>query len=69
MALLYGRAGGLTDENGGFWAGQFQMELYAFKLNFEQRASLMTERSPHELGSKVRKTPSWPRSWTNFSLF
>jgi hypothetical protein len=20
-------------------------------------------------GTKVRKTPSWPRSWANFSLF
>ena len=22
-----------------------------------------------KLGGKVRKTPSWPRSWANFSLF
>jgi hypothetical protein len=57
MGLLYGRAGRLTVQNGGFWPGQ---DEFLRKLE----AGLLAQES--EL--KVRKTPSWPRNWANSSL-
>ena len=61
MVVLYGRAGRLTSKNGTFRPGQ---SGGAFR-----RDSIAGDASPRR-GSiaQVRKTPSWPRSWANFSI-
>jgi hypothetical protein len=63
-ALLYGRAGRFTAKNGGFRPGQDG----AYKELPMREAALYSMRHALLVLSKVRETPSWPRSWANFSL-
>ena len=63
MGLLYGRAGRLTAKNGGFRPGQW----------LEEKDKLIGGRDKLQatnadiVSLQVRKAPSWPRSWANFS--
>ena len=66
MALLYGPAGRVTAKNGVFRPGQPGGELSGELCIVELQQLMEAERITDE--TKVRKTPSWPRSWANFSL-
>ena len=64
MALLYGRAGRLTAQNGGFRRGQ--KEIYKSpRALMEGNHNMVHWSTGH---AKVRTTPSRPASWANFSL-
>ena len=74
MAVLYGRAGCLTCKNGDFRPGQWlgKKDLYSQGAD-PSRQTAEIRKEFYELerlakAAKVRETPSWPRSWANFSL-
>ena len=65
MGILYGRAGRLHTKTAGFRpTGQWVGSLTALRVDGEERMYL-TYVCP---STQVRMTPSWPRSWANFSL-
>jgi hypothetical protein len=61
MALLYGRVGRLTVENGGFWPGQFSTGLMA-EADWKGAKWVGGGMGQYrkEFAAKVRETPSWP---------
>ena len=67
MALLYGRTGRLAAKNGDFRPGQFPIFQRLREL-LGPAQYLLFEGCQHGVWAKVRETPSWPRSWANFSL-
>ena len=61
MALLYGRAGRLTAENGGFWPGQIQDRLEAMTLEImhaSPSALQLTAAGVDELRRELRGAPT-----------
>jgi hypothetical protein len=65
MGLLYGRAGRLTAHFGGLRPGQYSM-IPGEAVDHGSGGAGEAADAPRL--AEVRKTPSWPRSWANFSL-
>ena len=75
---MCGRAGCITAKNGGSWFGQYPFETFKmhvkcatiafwqFIFAFLHASAVVTTNDGTM--DKVRKTPSWPRSWANSSL-